>query len=144
VDFRIAVAQTLGETGMSEAIPPLSKLLRGASAQAAAAALARIGTPAAAKPLVDLLADPAATTRVDAIDALAQLSAPESAPAITGQLTSDRPEVRAAAARALGRLRYEPASDRLEALRSDYDGRVRRAAVEALAKLPAGIPRARR
>ncbi len=145
--WRIELATALGDTGAAEAIPALAGLLNGPSAPAAAAAISRIGSPAGARPLLDLVAGASATARVEAIDALAQLAAPEAGPAvavpeagpvITAQLTSDRAEVRAAAARALGRLRYEGASERLEALRSDYYGRVRRAAVEALAKLPSG------
>jgi HEAT repeat protein len=140
---RIALARALGEAGVPEAVPALVKLLSGPSAAAAAAALGRTGAATAARPLADVLADPASPARADAIEALSQFAAPEAGPAIAAQLTSDRPELRAAAARGLGRLRYEPASPRLEALRSDYDGRVRRAAVEALAKLPSGAPASR-
>ena len=139
--WRVTLARALGEGGGEDAVPALTSLLDGPSGPAAAAALGKIGAPAAVGPLVAWLGNPSATGRVEAIEALAQLAARESAPAITAQLTSDRPEIRGAAARALGRLRWEAASGRLEALRSDYCGRVRRAAVEALAKLPTGAPR---
>ena len=142
--WRSVLARALGETGSAQAVPALAHLLDGPSAAAAAAALARVGAPAGAPPLVEYLARPEAPARADAIEALAQLAARDAAPAIAALLTDDRPEVRATAARALGRLRFEQASPRLEALRSDYYGRVRRAAVEALAKLPAGTPRSRR
>jgi HEAT repeat protein len=141
--WRVELARALGEAGSGEVVPALTKLLDGASAPAAAAALGRIGAPGATAPLVDWISRPDATGRVEAIEALAQLAALDAAPAIAAQLTSDRPEVRATAARALGRLRHEASSSRLEALRSDYYGRVRRAAVEALSKLPGGVPRMR-
>jgi HEAT repeat protein len=142
--WRIALARALGETGSADAIPGLVRLLDGPSAAPAAVALARIGSPAAAPPLVEYLGRPEAQARAEAVEALAQLAARDAAPAIAALLTDERPEVRATAARALGRLRHEAASARLEALRSDYYGRVRRAAVEALSKLPAGAPRSRR
>jgi HEAT repeat protein len=143
-EWSIALARALGETGAADAVPALTSLLEGPSVAAAATALAHVGAPAAAAPLVAYLARPEAPARADVIEALAQLAARDSAPAIAALLTDDRPDVRAAAARALGRLRHEHASARLEALRSDYYGRVRRAAVEALAKFPSGVPRARR
>lgn len=143
-DWRIVLARALGETGSVDAVPALATLLSGASASAAAAALARVGAPSATAPLVAYLARPEGRARADAIEALAQLAARDAGPAIAALLTDDRPDVRAAAARALGRLRHEPAAARLEALRADYYGRVRRAAVEALAKLPSGNPRTRR
>jgi HEAT repeat protein len=143
-EWRITLARALGETGSVEAIAALTALLDGPSAASAAAALARVGAPAAMPPLVAYLSRREAPARAEVIEALALLVARDAAPAIANLLTDDRPDVRAAAARALGRLRHEPASARLEALRSDYYGRVRRAAVDALAKLPSGLPRARR
>lgn len=142
--WRVELARALGETGSAEAVPALRLLLEGASAAAAAGAVARLGGQAGTEVLLRHLEQPDAPARAEAIEALAQLAARESAPAVAAHLTDDRPDVRAGAARALGKLRHEAASARLEALRSDYYGRVRKAAVEALAKLPAGAPRSRR
>ncbi len=138
------LARALGETGSADAVPALIALLNGPCPAAAAAAMSRVGAPAATAPLVAYLTRPDALARAEVVEALAQLAARDAAPAIANLLTDDRPDVRAAAARALGRLRHEPASARLEALRSDYYGRVRRAAVDALAKFPSDLPRARR
>jgi HEAT repeat protein len=137
------LAAALGEAGVAEAVPVLAGQLGGSCGVAAAQALGRIASPAAAAPLAQALALPGSTGRVEMVDALAQIGGSAGAAALTRELTSDRPQIRAAAARALAQIRYEPASARLEALRSDYYGRVRRAAVEALAKLPTGRARTR-
>jgi HEAT repeat protein len=132
------LTRALGDSGMHEAVPALARQLGGPCGAAAAQALGRIGTPAAAPPLAEALARPDASGRVEMVEALAQVGSTVAVGILTRELTSDRPQVRAAAARALALVRHEPAASRLEALRSDYYGRVRRAAVEALAKLPAG------
>ncbi len=139
----VTLAEALGETGMPDAVPALAGRLDGPCGEAAAQALGRIASPAAAAPLAEALARPQASARLAMVEALAQIGGEGGAAALTRELTSDRPQVRAAAARALAGLRYEAAAQRLEALRSDYYGRVRRAAVEALAKLPAGASRPR-
>ena len=138
-----ALAGALGEAGLPEAVPALAGRLGGPCGVAAAEALGRIASPAAATPLAEALMRPEAIGRLEMVEALGQIGGSAGAVALSRELTSDRPQVRAAAARALALLRYEPASPRLEALRSDYYGRVRRAAVEALAKLPAGTSRPR-
>jgi HEAT repeat protein len=142
-DWRETVARALGDTGVAEAVAPLSALLDGDAAKVAAAGLGRLGTRDAAAPLLSLLERPQALGRIEAIEALAQCASTEAGKTLAAELTSDRPWVRAAAARALGKLRYEPASAALEALRSDYYSDVRRAAVEALARLPSRVPERR-
>jgi HEAT repeat protein len=139
--WREQLARALGETGSADAIGPLTVLLRGSSAGAAAGAIAAIGVADGADPLLAHLAREGAPGRVETLDALAQLASRSAGPAIERELLSERADVRAAAVRAIGRLRYESASARLEALRVDYDGRVRRATIEALARLPSGRPR---
>ena len=138
-----ALARALGETGTPEALAPLALLLEGPAPGAAASAIAAVGVPPGAEPLLAHLARKDAPGRVEALDALAQLASGNAGPAMEAELLSETPEVRVAAARAIGRLKYEPASHRLEALRVDYDGRVRRATIEALARLPSGRPGAR-
>lgn len=142
-DWCSALASALGDAGLAEAVPALAGRLGGPCGVAAALALGRIASPAAATQLAEALMRPGAAGRLEMVEALAQVGGSSGAVALSRELTSDRPQVRAAAARALAQLRYEPASPRLEALRSDYYGRVRRAAVEALAKLPAGTRRPR-
>jgi HEAT repeat protein len=135
------LARALGEAGVAEAVPALAANLGGPCGPAAAQALERIASPAAAAPLAAALSRPGGTGRVDMVEALGAIGGGAGAEVLTRQLTSDRPQVRAAAARALAALKHEAAAERLEALRSDYYGQVRRAAVEALAKLPAGPTR---
>lgn len=137
------LATALGEAGLPEAVPVLAGRLGGSCGVAAAQALGRIASPAAAPLLAEALLRLDATGRLEMVEALAQVGGSAAAVALSRELTSDRAQVRAAAARGLALLRYEQASTRLEALRSDYFGRVRRAAVEALAKLPAGASRPR-
>jgi HEAT repeat protein len=135
-----ATVRAIGATGDPGALPILAPMLTGAQAQAAAAAIGRLGTAAGASVLITALERGQASGRVEVIEALGLLGSPEAGDPVARELTSDRPEVRSTAARALGRLRHEGSASRLEALRADYYADVRRGAVEALARLPTRTP----
>ncbi len=132
---RSTIAEALGEFGDPRAIDALVAVLfakEHSVADAAAAALAKIGDAKAAAPLVRAVsADP----RPSFITALAVFKAKEAVKPIAAALTSNNEYVRLAAAAALGEIGDPMAVDGVIGTLEDKDERVRAAAEEALKKL---------
>lgn len=131
---RSAIALALGQLGAKEAVDPLEKLLGSAGDECAAAAqaLGMLGENRSVKPLVDLLRDPRAGGRLQAVEALGRIKDPSAKDALVRELWSDRPEMRAAAVRALAAIGGASGTTGLEALRADYYREVRRAVEQVL------------
>lgn len=130
--LRRGAARALGQIRAHEATPALVELLqsevpKGASEAAlasaagtraeVAAALGRIGDPAAAEPLTAALEDPFAAVRADAADALARLGADLAMRSLGRLLADDDPYVRGRSAAALGHMESsEPVAWLIDAL----------------------------
>jgi HEAT repeats len=121
--------------------PALSALLQALSAsqwwvrQAAAQALARIGTPQAIPVLLQALGDSEERVRRAAAEALGELGAPQAIPVLLQALGDCDERVRRAAARALGQLGTPQAIPPLLQALGASDEAMRWTAAEALGKL---------
>jgi len=122
----------------TEAVKPLTELLRTASTDkkiAAANVLGEIGDPVVFKPLQSLLRDAEPLVRSTAIYALEQAGCREALPAITAALRDSARNVRLVAASVLGSLGDANTVDPLIRLVDDKDWEIRRAALDSLGKI---------
>ncbi|HYX93184.1 MAG TPA: HEAT repeat domain-containing protein, partial [Myxococcaceae bacterium] len=135
---RTAIFSALDHAGPTPAVADalLAVLAEGgADAAVAARLLGRLATREAVQPLLDLLDDPAAVGRREALLALGRIGDPAAADAVARDLSHESPDVRAAAAEALGLLGTSPPPEALDALRGDYYRQVRQSAEAALARI---------
>jgi HEAT repeat protein len=133
-DTRLAAVVALGRLADRRATPALVGMLDrgGELTVAAAAALAKLGDPAAFEPLLRLLADKDVSVRQAAIGALNSLGHPDMSRRILTLLDDGNPQVREAAVRIAGYFGYGASVDAMLARCSDPVEGVRRAALELL------------
>jgi len=135
--LQIGIAYTLGEVGDVRAVQPLVVRLRSENVEvrdAAAAALAQIGSPAL-RSLVLALRDPNWRVRAGATAALAVLNERRAMYPLIASLHDPYAQVRAGAARALGNLRDSRAVEPLLNTLRDAELLVRSQAAVALGRI---------
>lgn len=110
-------------------------------------AVAQIGDPRAAAPLVAIVSDPAAhpNLRIEAVAALGTLRASEGLPVVQDRITDDWTAMRVAALRAAAAIDQENFILILSSLEPDREWIVRAALADIMGTLPAGlaVPRLR-
>jgi hypothetical protein len=120
---RVYLCQELQWAGRDEACAALGAvLLDEVTTDAAATALAAIGTEEAAKQLRNAAAQAKGKARLNLVDALAALSDPQSAPFFKQALGDDDREVRIAAAVGLAHIGQADAADTLLKMADDATG----------------------
>lgn len=129
-----AAAAALGRLGVRRAAPALAAQLEreGDAAIVAAGALAQIGDPGPFEALLAMLRRPEAAARQAAVGALNAIGHPQLPARIAALLDDPDPHVREAAVQIAGYFGYPACAPGLLARRHDPDERVRRAAVAQL------------
>lgn len=138
VETRAEAIENVGQAGVRLATDDILKALHDPQPRVrreAAAALARLQDPRAARELIHQIEDHPDLLEEEVVDALGTLGDPEAVPALIRTMQNPRSVLRRAAARALGRIGSEDsgAVAALEAAASDpHDVDLRRAALQAL------------
>jgi cyclophilin family peptidyl-prolyl cis-trans isomerase/HEAT repeat protein len=144
---RAFAARGLGTLKHTSAVKPLMALLEpGAKSGlevsvAAVRALAAIGAPEGAMPLIRIAGEGAAhpNLRLEAVGGLGELKAPEGLAPVQDLMTDDWPSMRAAALRAASTIDQESFVAVLAGMSADPHWRVRAALADILGTLPVAI-----